>query len=174
MMRWVPLGLFALLAVALWVGLYREGRDELPSTLIEKGVPAFALPRLYEPEERVTDADLRGDGITVLNFWASWCGPCRVEHPDLSKLAEIDGVKLVGMTYDTDMSKAKGFLRALGNPFQKVGVDKRHRVKLDYGVAGLPETFVINSAGQIVYKHPGPIGPGDMEEKILPAIEAAR
>ena len=174
MMRWLPLAAFAALAVALFVGLFREDRDTLRSTLLDKPAPAFSLPSLTDPEKTVTDADLRGDGPVILNFWASWCGPCRVEHPKLMEMAEIPDVRVIGVNYDRKREDGLAFLKRLGDPFTAVGIEKKRKVWIDYGVAALPETFVISGNGRIVYKHVGPINPGELEEKILPAIEAAR
>ena len=173
MMRWLPLVLFAALGGVLGWGLFREDRDALPSVFVDRQAPAFSIPR-YEGEAPLTAADLKGEGVTVLNFWASWCAPCRVEHPKLMELAAMDGVRVIGLNYDTDREQIERFLEQLGDPFEAVGLDKRSRVKIEYGVAGLPETFVLNAEGRIVYKHPGPINPGEMESRILPAVERAR
>lgn len=174
MMRWAPLAVFALLALALFVGLFREDRDMLQSVFLNKPAPAFSVPSLADPDRVLTNADLRGDEPVVLNFWATWCGPCQVEHPKLMELSELPSVKVVGVNYDTDSEKATAFLESKGNPFALVGHEKKRRVWIDFGVQALPETFVISGDGTVVYKHVGPINPGELEEKILPAIEAAR
>lgn len=174
MKRFIPVALFVALAgVMAWGLLIREDRDALRSTFIEKPAPDFVLPKLLTEGETVSIADLKGDGPVVVNFWASWCGPCRVEHPELVKLAE-EGVRVVGINYQNEPDDAKNFLDRLGNPFEVVGVDKSGRTGIEYGVAALPETFVLDENGIILYKHVGPINPGELDGKIRPAIEAAR
>lgn len=174
MKRFLPLALFgALVGFALWGLLIREDRDALPSALIAKPAPDFTLPA-FGPEggEVQLSKVIAGEPI-VLNYWASWCGPCRVEHPDLMRLNEM-GVQIVGVNYKDEAKAAARFLRTLGDPFAAIAVDKTGRTAIDYGVAALPETFVISAAGEIIYKHVGPINPGELEGKLIPAIERAR
>ena len=174
MRAFIPVAIFVMLAgVMAWGLLWRGDKDALRSTFIEKPAPDFALPKLLAEDETVSIEDLKGNGPVVVNFWASWCAPCRVEHPELVKLAN-EGVRVVGINYKDDDEKAKRFLEGLGNPFEAVGVDETGRTGITYGVAGLPETFVLDAAGTILYKHVGPINPGELDEKIRPAIEAAR
>jgi len=174
MRAFIPVAIFVMLAVVMaWGLLWRGDRDALRSTFIEKPAPDFALPKLLAEDETVSIEDLKGNGPVVVNFWASWCAPCRVEHPELVKLAN-EGVRVVGINYKDDDEKAKRFLEGLGNPFEAVGVDETGRTGITYGVAGLPETFVLDADGTILYKHVGPINPGELDEKIRPAIEAAR
>lgn len=173
MSRFLPLMVFAgLVMAAIWGLLIRGDRDALPSALLAEPAPAFTLPALGSTAE-VSSASLMGDGPVVLNFWASWCAPCRVEHPELMTLDAM-GMRVVGVNYKDDTAKALKFIGDLGNPFEAVAVDGTGRTAIDYGVAALPETFVIAPNGEIVYKHVGPINPGDLEGKLLPAIEAAR
>ena len=167
------LGAIAVLAVFM-LGLNREdgGRD-LPSTLIGKPVPEFELPSLHEGKPGLSTADLRAPGVKLVNIWASWCVPCRAEHPKLVELAEM-GLPVHGINYkDTDANALK-FLAELGDPFTLIGADRRGRVGIEWGVYGVPETFVIDGEGRIVYKHIGPIQGSDIEKKILPAVEEAR
>lgn len=174
MNRFLPVIAFvALVAVMAWGLLIREDRDRLPSAFIEKPAPDFALPMLADPDTMLTAADLKGDGPVVLNFWASWCAPCRIEHPELVKLSE-EGVRVIGINFRDEPEKAQAFLRRLGNPFEAVGVDESGRAGIEYGVIALPETFILDGDGTIVYKHVGPINPGELDGKIRPAIEAAR
>ena len=174
MNRFIPVALFgALIAVMAWGLLIREDRDRLPSTFIEKAAPDFALPTLADPSTTLTAADLKGDGPVVLNFWASWCAPCRIEHPELVTLAG-EGVRVIGINFRNEPEKAQAFLDSLGNPFEVVGVDENGRAGIEYGVIALPETFVLDGNGTIVYMHVGPINPGELDGKIRPAIEAAR
>lgn len=162
-----------MLGAFLVFGLFQTDRDTLPSPLVEKSVPAFELPRLYDPEARLTDSTLHKPGVKLVNVWASWCGPCRLEHADLMSLA-AQGVPIYGINYKDDADKAKAFLEELGNPFTAVGYDRTGRTGIEWGVYGVPETFVINSAGVITYKHIGPIQNDDLINKILPEIEKAK
>ena len=174
MMRFLPLLAFAVLAVALWVGLYREDQEALRSTFLDEPAPTFEVPLYGAADETLSLASMTGEGPAVLNFWASWCGPCIVEHPEITKLSKLDGVRVFGINYKDKPEDAQRFLDRYGNPFTAIGVDKRGRAAIEYGVAALPETFVISGEGKVIYKHTGPIGPGDYENKLLPAIEAAR
>lgn len=173
MSRYLPLGIFALIiAAAIWGLIIREDRDALPSALIAAPAPEFDLPSLFG-DERVTHLTaLAGDEPIIVNFWASWCGPCRVEHDDLMRLKE-QGVRIVGIAYKDKPEASQRFLRELGNPFAEVGQDAG-RAAINYGLAGVPESFVIAADGTIRYKHVGPINPGELEGKILPALERAR
>ena len=172
MNRFLPIAAFiALAAVMAWGLLIREDRDALPSAFLDRPAPEFSLPRLLTAETLDVD-NLKGDGPVVVNFWASWCAPCRIEHPELVRLAR-DGVRVIGINYKNEPEKARAFLTKLGNPFQAVGVDESGRTGIDFGVAALPETFVLDAQGTIVYKHVGPINPGELDGKIRPAIEAA-
>jgi len=174
MMRFLPLVAFMALAIALWVGLYREDKETLRSTFLNEPAPVFSNPKFKAEDERVALDDFRNGGPVVLNFWASWCGPCIVEHPEITKLSKLDGVRVVGMNYKDKVNDAQRFLDRYGNPFAAIGVDQKGKTAINYGVVALPETFVLSGNGRVIYKHTGPIGPGDYEEKLLPAIEAAR
>jgi len=174
MMRFMPLIAFAALAVALAIGLFREDRDVLRSTFLDEPAPVFSVPKFKAEGETVSLDGIKGGGPVVLNFWASWCGPCIAEHPEITRLSKLDGVQVVGMNYKDKTEDAQRFLTRYGDPFTTIGVDEKGRAGIEYGVTALPETFVLNGAGRVIYKHTGPIGPGDYEEKLLPAIEAAR
>ncbi|MGG7567384.1 DsbE family thiol:disulfide interchange protein [Rhodovulum sp. DZ06] len=172
---------FALpLAIVLGFGLLawqvlltpQAEREALPSALIAKPVPQMDLPSLRPGEENLSTAVLRRPGPKLVNIWASWCGPCRVEHPELMKLAEM-GVTVYGINYKDDPEKARAFLADLGDPFALVGADEKGRMGIEWGVYGVPETFVITGEGTIAYKHVGPIQVNDLEEKILPALRNA-
>lgn len=170
MKRFVPLAVFAaLIGFAVWGLLIREDRDALPSALMAKPAPDFALPS-EAGEARLSS--LLGAEPVVVNFWASWCAPCRVEHPKLMELAEM-GVPVIGVNYRDTVDNAARFLESLGNPYVAIAEDKRGKIGIEYGVAALPETFVISPEGKIVYKHVGPINPGELEEKVIPAIKRA-
>ena len=174
MMRFLPLAAFALFAVALWVGLYRDDKETLRSTFLNEPAPAFSAPKFKAENEVVALADFQGGGPLVVNFWASWCGPCITEHPEITKLSKLDGVRVIGINYKDKEADAQRFLERYGNPFAAIGIDQKGRTAIDFGVAALPETFVISADGRVIYKHTGPIGPGDYDGKMLPAIEAAQ
>lgn len=172
----LPLGLFALIGAAFAWGLFTEHDGTLPSTRIGRAAPSFTLPALARPghsAEPFTDADLRQGGVKVVNLWASWCGPCRLEQPQLVALKQRADVALYGIAYRDKPAASLAFLEDLGDPFDKVGRDDDGQVGLRWGVEGVPETFVIDGAGQVTLKHTGPISPQDLETIILPAIERA-
>ena len=171
--RFLPVLVFALIAAVLFLGLGGEDRDVLPSPLIDRPAPEFALESLRPGGAPFTRANLVGGEVSVVNVWASWCGPCRVEHPELMKLKEA-GVPVFGVDYKDDPNNARAFLAELGDPFTLVGADRNGRVGIDWGVYGVPETFIIDKRGHIILKHVGPIQNDDLTEIILPAIEAAR
>ncbi|MBY8976522.1 DsbE family thiol:disulfide interchange protein [Rhodobacteraceae bacterium NNCM2] len=155
-----------------YVGLQREDARNLPSTLIDRPAPDFALDPLYPGKPGLGTADLKQPGAKLVNIWASWCGPCRVEHPMLEALAD-EGITIHGINYKDDPANAKQFLTELGDPYQLIGADQSGRAGIEWGVYGVPETFVIDGAGNVIYKHIGPIQPGDVESKIRPALEKA-
>jgi cytochrome c biogenesis protein CcmG/thiol:disulfide interchange protein DsbE len=167
------LGAVAVLAVFL-LGLGREdGGRNLPSTFIGKPAPEFELPPLREGQPGLSSADMTAPGVKLVNIWASWCVPCRVEHPQLTKLAAM-GIPVHGINYKDTDAAAEKFLAELGDPFTLIGADRKGRVGIEWGVYGVPETFVVDGQGRIVYKHIGPIQGSDIERKILPAVEKAR
>ena len=167
------LGAAAVLAVFL-LGLQRaDGGRNLPSPLVGKPAPEFTLPPLFEDQPGFSTADLTAPGVKLVNIWASWCVPCRVEHPKLTELAAM-GMTVHSINYKDTATAAKQFLDDLGNPFALIGADRKGRVGIDWGVYGVPETFVIDGQGRIIYKHIGPIQGTDIEKKILPAVEQAK
>ena len=176
-MRFLPLLIF--LAVGFLFGGYLIAtqffgyqRDTLPSALIDRPVPDTPLEPLFEDRPGLDMAALRGPGVKVVNVWASWCGPCRVEHPFLMELA-ASGVAVHGINYKDQPAAAKGFLAELGDPYVAVGTDRQGRAGVEWGVYGVPETFIVDGEGRIVYKHVGPIQNDDLDTKIRPAIVAA-
>ena len=152
---WLPLVLFAVLAVLLGVGLRLNPR-EVPSPFIGKPAPAFTLPQLADPARTLSAAELKGQ-VWVLNVWASWCAPCRDEHPLLVDVARGAGVPLVGLNYKDDRRNAQEWLRKLGDPYRATVVDADGRVGIDWGVYGVPETFVVDREGIVRLKHVGPL-----------------
>jgi cytochrome c biogenesis protein CcmG/thiol:disulfide interchange protein DsbE len=166
----IPIGLFLLLAVAFAVGLGHRP-DIIPSPLIDKEAPSFTLPPLAGRDDGgLSSADLKGDGPVIVNVFASWCVPCRAEHPQLMALAREPGVRLVAINYKDKPQDAATWLAELGNPFSKIGADTNGRVAIDWGVYGVPETFILDKTGRIRFKQVGPITPDDLNEKILPVL----
>jgi cytochrome c biogenesis protein CcmG/thiol:disulfide interchange protein DsbE len=164
----VPLALFAVLAGYFALGLSRDP-SVLPSALIDKPAPEFNLPGLGERAGLAT-LDLAG-GVTLVNFFASWCAPCRVEHPLLMRLKREGRIALYGIDYKDKPDEAGRLLAQLGDPYRRIGVDRDGRTAIDFGVYGVPETYVIDKDGHIRYRQVGPITPEDYERKILPLLK---
>ena len=165
----LPLGLFVLIAAALAVGLTLKPRD-IPSALIGKPVPAFALAPLHESESPFTDEDLKDGKARIVNVWASWCVPCVAEHPILTDLTAA-GVSVYGINYKDKLEDARLFLRRLGDPFAKIGVDPDGRTSIEWGVYGVPETFVVSGDGVIVYKTISALTRETVNSEILPLLK---
>lgn len=164
----LPVVLFAVLLGAFAIGL-RQDPHLLPSALIDRPAPDFALPGLYQSAEGLTRKDLEGR-VTVINFFASWCAPCREEHPRLMALGHSAGVTLDGIAYKDKPEDSRGFLERLGNPYGRVGIDRTGATAIDFGVYGVPETYVVDGTGHVRYRHVGPLTAEDMQQKILPLI----
>jgi len=165
----VPLAGFVALALLLGVGLKLKPR-EVPSPFIGKAAPAFSLPRLGDESRPLTPADMQGR-VWVLNVWASWCAPCREEHPLLVALAREQQIALVGLNYKDDPRNAQEWLLKLGDPYLATAIDRDGRVGIDYGVYGVPETFVIDKQGVIRHKHVGALTPEVLQKKIEPLLK---
>jgi len=163
---WLPLGFIALLAL-LGVGLTLNPR-QVPSPLIGKAAPPFELPRLDEPGKTFTQKEMLGK-VWVLNVWASWCPPCLVEHPVVTEIAK--SVPVVGLNYKDARQDALPWLKRNGNPYQLSVYDANGRIAIDYGVYGVPETYVIDRQGVIRYKHIGPLTPEVARQKLLPKVK---
>ena len=176
----LPLAVFAGMAVMFYVGLFSGDPSKLPSALIGKPVPEFALPQLtglIENGKQVpgfTDKDLSAGEISIVNVWASWCIPCHQEHPYLSVLTKKSGAPLYGLNYKDGEASARRFLGRYGNPFAAVGRDSSGRAAINWGVYGVPETFIVGGDGQILYKHVGPIDDKAIDERLMPVIRKAR
>lgn len=168
----LPPVLFLGFAAVFLVGLYREDPNSLPSTLIGKPVPDFELSQLNDLTFFGAE-DLTGSGVKVVNFWASWCGPCRLEHEHLMRMAG-DGIKIYGINFKDNPQDAEGFLNSLGDPYTAVGADEKGRAGFDWGVYGIPETFVVDGNGMIILRFAGPITGDALDERILPAIAIAQ
>ncbi len=168
----IPIGLFALLVVLLAVGLKLDPR-EVPSPLIGQAAPAFTLPVLHAPEMTVGPQDMQGR-VWMLNVWASWCVACRAEHPLLVELASAGEIEIIGLNYKDEDQAAARWLMQHGNPYTVSAVDADGRVGIDWGVYGVPETFVIDQQGVIRYKHIGPITEQALAETIMPLVRELR
>ena len=164
----IPLGIFVVLVLFLAVGLRLNPR-EVPSPLINKPAPRFMLPQLQEPERSLSLEDMRGK-VWLLNVWASWCVACREEHPVLVELAKTGVVPIYGLNYKDQRSDALAWLTQFGNPYTLSIADVEGRVGINYGVYGVPETFVIDKNGMIRYKQIGPVTPEALQSKILPLV----
>ena len=166
---YIPLVLFVIMGAFLAVGLKLDPRH-VPSPLIDKPVPEFSLPRLDDPEQSFNPADLKGT-VWVLNVWASWCVSCRAEHDVLKDMVSRNPVPVVGLNYKDKVLDAQTWLRRLGDPYYLSVVDAQGQVGIDWGVYGVPETFVIDNKGIIRYKHIGPIDFEVVKKTILPIVE---
>ncbi|MDH5286789.1 MAG: DsbE family thiol:disulfide interchange protein [Betaproteobacteria bacterium] len=164
----IPLAVFGVVFAFLLVGLGLNPR-EVPSPLIGKPAPQFQLKRLHDPAQAFGTADMKGK-VWLLNVWASWCVACREEHPLLVELARAKIVPIVGLDYKDDPAAGIQWLRQHGDPYDLSVVDRDGAVGIDYGVYGVPETFLIDKAGVIRYKHIGPVTAQALEKKIIPLV----
>jgi cytochrome c biogenesis protein CcmG/thiol:disulfide interchange protein DsbE len=172
-MRFIlPLAAFLALAVMLGLGLQRNPRD-VPSALVEQAAPAIERPLLEKPEQLLSVQALHGQPW-VLNVWASWCAPCRQELPVLQDMSRADQVSVYGLNYKDQPAKALALLRVAGNPYRASAVDADGRVGMDWGIQGVPETFVIDGQGRVRYRHAGPVTAEVWRERIRPVLEAVR
>ncbi len=178
-LRFLPLVVFALLAAVFLVRLFAGDASRIPSALIGKPAPEFDLPALSGlGEPGFSTADLRKGHVSVINIFASWCAPCRQEHPVLMSLSKDEslkglGVELYGLSYKDEAANALNFLQDQGNPVQRVGVDPAGRTAIDFGVYGVPETFVVKGDGTIAYKFIGPLTPSAAATSLVPEIKKA-
>lgn len=164
----VPAAGFALILAVFGWGLV-NGNDNLPSTLIGKPVPEFSLPPVQGRTLGLSSADLAGE-VAIVNVFASWCVPCRVEHPLSLELSQTGAVPIHGINYKDQPQDVAAWLDELGDPYTRTGADLTGRVAIDWGVYGIPETFVVGADGRIAYKHIGPISRRTLDEKILPLV----
>ncbi|MEO1329632.1 MAG: DsbE family thiol:disulfide interchange protein [Pseudomonadota bacterium] len=174
-LRWAPVAVFAALA-GLFASqlLAPEASCARPNTDVDRAPPSFDVARLAPETGRFTAEDLKGDGPTVVNIWASWCAPCRVEHPQLMALAESGKARIVGIDYKDQPEKARAFLAELGDPFDTVLYDPDGEAATAFGITGVPETFVVDAEGRITYRHVGQITASEVGDCLAPAIERAR
>ncbi len=164
----IPLGLFLILAVFLGIGLTRDPH-ELPSPLINKAAPAFKLTELQNQAKSLSNKDMLGQ-VWLLNVWASWCVSCREEHALLVDFSKSGAVPIYGLNYKDSRNDALAWLQQFGNPYATSIMDADGRVGIDYGVYGVPETFVIDKTGTIRYKQIGPVTPEALEKTIIPLV----
>jgi cytochrome c biogenesis protein CcmG, thiol:disulfide interchange protein DsbE len=176
----VPLVFFAALAALFVIRLHSGDASLLPSALIGRQVPAFALPPVEGLPDKpgFSDADLRQGNVTLVNVFASWCVPCHQEHRLIMRLSADPavvraGVRLFGLAYKDEPANIARFLAEAGDPFANIGADRKGRTAIDWGVYGVPETFVVKGNGTIVYRFVGPIGEDSYRNVILPEIEKA-
>src|SRR5690606_17440110 len=167
-----PVVVFAVLAIALGWGLTRNPQ-EIPSALIGKTVPEFALPPVQGRTLGLAAADLRGE-VSLVNVFASWCTACRYEHPLFMEIAERGVVPLHGLNYKDRPADAAAWLDELGDPYTRTGADRDGRVAIEWGVYGVPETYVVGADGRIAYKQIGPVTRDVLEDTILPLVERLR
>jgi cytochrome c biogenesis protein CcmG, thiol:disulfide interchange protein DsbE len=175
----LPLVIFTVLAGLFWYALHGGDPSRLPSALIGKPVPEFALPPIDGlladggAVPGFSSADLAQGEPTVVNVFASWCVECQVEHPILLALGKEPGIRLYGIDYKDDTASARRFLGRYGNPYSRVGTDGSGRTAIDFGVYGVPETYVISGDGKIAFRHVGPLTEAVIKNKILPLLKPA-
>ncbi len=176
----LPIFIFTGLALIFAKGLMNDDPGRIPSVLLGKPVPEFDLPALEgltgdnAAVGGLSTKDLNAGKVTLVNVWASWCGPCRQEHPLLMKLAKDRAVRLVGINYKDKAENARRFLGSLGNPFSRIGVDSKGITAVDWGVYGVPETFIVDGAGIIRYKWIGPMTESALNKELLPRIRSTQ
>ncbi len=163
------LGVFVALVVLLAIGLRLNPR-EVPSPLIGKPAPAFELPLLMAPEKRFSEGEMLGQ-VWMLNVWASWCPPCLAEHPVVTRIAQSGMAPIVGLNYKDLREEALPWLERNGNPYRLIPYDADGRIGIDYGVYGVPETYVIDRKGVIRYKHIGPLTADVVQQKVEPLVK---
>jgi cytochrome c biogenesis protein CcmG/thiol:disulfide interchange protein DsbE len=175
-----PLLVFGAMAAMFAFALTKGDPSKLPSALIGKPAPPVALSAIEGLQDGARAIPLltqeilvQGD-VTVVNFWASWCGPCVEEHPYLIELARIPGVRVVGVNYKDLGANARRFLGRYGNPYAAIGADTTGRTAIEWGVYGMPETFILDGKGRIVFKHVGQITPAALRSNLLPTIQRLR
>jgi cytochrome c biogenesis protein CcmG/thiol:disulfide interchange protein DsbE len=175
-----PLLIFAAIAGMFAFALQKGDPSKLPSALIGKPAPRLELAPVEglseggAPMPGLKAGDLGNGTPAVVNFFASWCAPCVEEHPMLIELSQRGDVPVIGINYKDQAANARRFLARYGNPFQRVGADTQGRAAIEWGVYGMPETFVVDGRGMIVFKHVGPITPEVLKGRIVPAIERAK
>jgi cytochrome c biogenesis protein CcmG, thiol:disulfide interchange protein DsbE len=170
----LPVALFVAVAGYFLVALFsNRNPQEVPSALVGKPAPDFTLAPLLSDLPGVARADLGGD-VVLVNFFASWCVPCRAEHPYLGRLAKDGGLPIFGIAYKDKADAARAYLAQLGNPYARIGMDDSGRTGIDFGITGVPETFVVGRDGRICYRQWGPVTDADTEQALLAKIKECR
>ena len=174
----LPLIVVTLMSAFFLLALRSGDPSRLPSALIGKPVPQFSLAPIEglggPSAPGVSSADLANGEVTIVNVWASWCGPCIQEHPQLVALQQQKIARLIGINYKDEPAAARRFLTRHGNPFDAIGADTSGRVAIDWGVYGVPETYVVDGRGRIAFKFIGPLSASAIKNEILPAVAKAR
>ena len=166
-----PLAFAALAGMFIW-GMSRDDPSQLPTAFAGKSAPPVQI-EAFPGAKPFTDADLRDGKIKLVNFWASWCAPCRVEHPNLEALAR-EGVEIFGVNYKDAPANAQGFLREMGNPYAELGTDPKGQMALNWGVYGVPETFVIDGQGKVLFRFAGPVTERVIAQRLRPILQEAQ
>jgi cytochrome c biogenesis protein CcmG/thiol:disulfide interchange protein DsbE len=172
----IPVGVFVVLTGLLAYGLYSGDPKEIPSVFINEPAPELSLDPIAgyrEAEGGLSNEILREGHVSIINVWASWCIPCRLEHDALMHISKTVDVPLYGLNYKDRSDRAVGFLEELGDPYTRIGADEDGRAGIDWGVYGVPETFIVDGQGNIIYKHVGPIDGNSLTNDILPALAKA-
>jgi cytochrome c biogenesis protein CcmG/thiol:disulfide interchange protein DsbE len=169
----IPLLVFFTLVGILGIGFSLEDAHLLPSVLIDRPFPEFELAELHDEQRTVTHEDLPGE-VSLVNVWATWCPNCLIEHPELTRISEEEGVKLIGINYNDDDKKARAWLRRNGDPYKFNVVDDHGKLGIDLGIYGAPETFVVDAFGVIQYKHVGAVTNEVWEKTLHPLIQHLR
>ena len=172
MIRYLPIAAFVILLALLAFGLTNDPRD-IPSPLVGKPVPEFTLPKLYDSEKTTSPAEMKGE-VWMLNVFASWCVSCKAEHAVVSQFVKDSGLKVMGLNYKDESPDAKAWLAEHGNPYAMIAVDLDGRVGIDWGVYGVPESYLIDKKGVIRHKFTGPITPQIVEETLKPMLKQLR
>lgn len=171
----IPAGIFLVVAGLFLVAIFHGDPSRVPSALIGRYVPTFSLPPVEGLDRPgLGNADFGGGEPVIVNVFASWCVPCREEHPVLMELKGLTKAPLYAIDYKDSAEAARRFFAELGNPFQRIGADQSGRVSIDWGVYGVPETYIVDGKGRIAYKHVGPLTPQVIDQEILPALKAAQ
>ncbi|HWA69209.1 MAG TPA: DsbE family thiol:disulfide interchange protein [Rhizomicrobium sp.] len=177
MKRWIfilPVAAFAVLAFFLFKSLWAPPPSIIPSALLDKPAPRLTLPALDARSTAFTPADLTAGHVSVINVFASWCAPCRTETSPLAALSQLSGVALYGLVQKDKPEAARAFLDELGNPFAKIARDDDGRASIEWGVYGVPETYVVDGKGIVRFKYVGPLNDQVLQDQVLPAVKAAR
>ncbi len=167
-----PPAIFAGLAVLFYVGMFREGKDDLESVFIGQPAPIIETAVELPGFAPVTQEDLATGEVTLVNFWASWCPPCRAEHPKLLEM-QAEGISIIGINFKDTAANATKYLTEDDNPFAGIGFDPKGRTAINWGVTAPPETFILDGDGTVLFRFAGPLVGSDYEQRFLPALKAA-